>query len=54
MWMHLCIGLSALASVLIAAAVWAWLGPFACSIASGAAFYAGCMVTLALLNQGRT
>lgn len=43
-----------LVSMLVAIGVWAWLGPFAGMLLTGAAFGLGALKALAWEGQGRT
>ena len=54
MGMNLTIAAGALLVTVAAMAIWAWVGPYAGALVTGAAFYLGAMVALIAASQGRT
>lgn len=54
MGLYQCIVVGMLVSMLVAIPVWAWLGPFAGMLLTGAVFGIGALAALAWEGQGRT
>lgn len=54
MSLSICLCLGALAAWMVGALAWAFLGPFVASLVTMFSFFAGSLLTILWINQGRT